>query len=518
MMKPKSFRTIFSILVFCFFIIIFFVSNDIIAKAGNFATQIQFVPALLRIIAGGMSLISIFFILTIVLTFMFGRVYCSFLCPLGIMQDGLIFLGKIFRKKHKFIRPFNWIKFTVLFVTAVSLFSGSLIIINLTDPYSVFGRITTDIAKPVVLSAGNFIIWIMNELKIYPNINFSLHNPEIFTVLTGLAFLLTIVVFSLARGRLYCNTICPAGTILGLVSKFSVFKISIDDTVCSSCGICEKKCKAGCIDAKNKTVDFSRCVACYNCLDACPKDSLKYRFSPAGKTVNGNSRREFLKESGGIVAGILAVSGLPLRSFARQKLQNGSMPGPGVVAPPGAVSFENLTDLCTGCHLCVSTCPTKVIKPAFLEYGLSGMMQPRMDYTKAFCDYECTRCTKVCPTGALKPLKLEDKKQTQIGRVELTFARCVVFTEKNDCGACAEHCPTGAVYMITYEGNLRRPVTAVNQCIGCGACQHICPVVPEKAIVVKGNPAHLIADKPKVLNPDLNGSGGDKNVPKEFPF
>ena len=181
------------------------------------------------------------------------------------------------------------------------------------------------------------------------------------------------------------------------------------------------------------------------------------------------------------------------------------------VCPPGGVSLGHFNDYCTACSLCVSACPENVIVPSFREYGLSGIMQPRMDYHKSFCNYDCTRCSEVCPTGALLPLTLEAKKLTQIGKVHFIKDNCIVQTEKTECGACSEHCPTKAVYMVPFEGNLVIPETNDKICIGCGACEYACPTVPFKAIFVDGNSVHLDAEKPIIEELDV------KEL-EEFPF
>jgi ferredoxin len=121
------------------------------------------------------------------------------------------------------------------------------------------------------------------------------------------------------------------------------------------------------------------------------------------------------------------------------------------VCLPGATSIGNFSDRCTACSLCVSACPKNVIQPSVLEYGLKGIMQPRMDFHKGFCNFECIICTEICPTGALMPLELEAKKLTQLGKAIFIRDNCIVHTEKTDCGACSEHCPTKAVKMIPYE-------------------------------------------------------------------
>ena len=163
------------------------------------------------------------------------------------------------------------------------------------------------------------------------------------------------------------------------------------------------------------------------------------------------------------------------------------------ITPPGSGSVEHFTQACSACHLCVSTCPTKVITPTFLEYGIGGLLQPKMNYAESFCDYECNLCGKVCPTGAILPLSQDEKKFTQIGTVDLLKEKCVVYVDKNNCGACGEVCPTHTISFIDKD-NILYPEVDTKYCIGCGACEKACPTMP-KSIVVRSNPVHKKATK-----------------------
>jgi formate hydrogenlyase subunit 6/NADH:ubiquinone oxidoreductase subunit I len=181
------------------------------------------------------------------------------------------------------------------------------------------------------------------------------------------------------------------------------------------------------------------------------------------------------------------------------------------VCPPGAGSIQDMTRLCTACSLCINTCPNEVLQPAIRQYGLTGIMQPVMNYHKSFCTYNCTACTEICPTGALKPLAMDAKKLTQLGKATFIKDNCIVKTEKTACGACSESCPTKAVYMVPYEGTLLIPEVNAEICIGCGHCEYACPTAPYKAIFVDGNEVHKAAKKPENKESDIK-------TPVEFPF
>jgi ferredoxin len=204
------------------------------------------------------------------------------------------------------------------------------------------------------------------------------------------------------------------------------------------------------------------------------------------------NRRKFF------LAGIATAVAVPAAlAQGKEKLMGGgkSITRQIPIAPPGAVSHEHLQRHCTSCHLCVSKCPSHVLKPAFLDYGLGGMMQPLMSFEDGFCNYNCTKCSNICPNGALQPLSTEGKHRTQMGHAVFNREVCVVYVKGNNCGACAEHCPTQAVSMQPIEGRagLTAPVVDETICIGCGGCEFICPVRPHRAIFVEGNEVQGVA-------------------------
>lgn len=183
------------------------------------------------------------------------------------------------------------------------------------------------------------------------------------------------------------------------------------------------------------------------------------------------------------------------------------------ITPPGSGNVGHFTAHCTACHLCVTACPSRVLYPAFLDYGAAGIFQPRMSYASGYCAYDCTICGQVCPTGAILPLMKDEKRLTQIGKANFFKDDCIVVSKKQDCAACSEHCPTKAVHTVKYEGKLLLPEVNNEFCIGCGACEHACPTTPRKAIYVTTNHVHQVAKKPIEIIPE---KGFDSS--QEFPF
>ncbi len=525
----KQVRIIFSIIFMSGFIIAF---SDVRAKLPStftsFLTYFQFWPSLQKfsfvpgVLATG-------FIVFILITLIAGRVYCSTVCPLGITQDVLGYImNKLKKSKSRFKKPLNYIRYTILVFLIISIFYSGIFLISLLDPFANFGRILSTIYQPVLIFANNQVSRALMFIGIY-NIQ-PLPYKEFYKLpfLIGLTILLTLIVMVYSRGRLYCNTICPVGAFLGLISKFSLLKIKISQEHCTQCGKCQNVCKANCINIKNMTVDDSRCVACYNCVSSCEDSSIgyenvykNYRRPKENYDIN---KRNFLK------SGILYLATFPVLAQVsnviaadsdksgilhddKRNRHQGRYRTRGPISPPGSGGEDRLKANCIGCQLCISTCPTKVLQPAFLEYGITGLMLPRMNNDVGFCNYECTKCGEVCPAGAILRLSKEEKKVTQIGTVVFEMNHCVVFNLEKSCGSCSEHCPTQAVHMVPYKGFLTIPQTNSDICIGCGACEHVCPVTdPHPAIYVVPNKIHKIARKPtkeKLINQTTN---------QDFPF
>jgi ferredoxin len=513
----KKFRVAFSVIVLIFFTLVFVDYKSLIPeKFINYLLYLQFIPSLLKYI-DLKTIAASGFLAVLLLTLLTGRTYCSFLCPLGIGQDLNSRIGGKIRKKFRrfgFKKPFTIIRYSVLIITAAVALIWGIYTLTLLDPYSIFGRFMTFFVKPVVLILNNFFSGILGKFDNYTLSHIPIRGFDLIVYSIPVAFMLLVGTLSIIRGRLYCNMICPVGTLLGLISKISIFRIRFNVEKCTRCGRCSIVCKSSCIDFLNQNIDVTRCVDCFNCIKTCPDKALSYGIVGAKSSVpvTDESRRKF-------VAGSFLMF-LGLSQFARGQGKNVPVPTKestvrenktSPVCPPGAGSIEHFTKHCTACSLCITACPNKVLQPSFKQYGLAGMMQPVMDYHKSFCTFNCTVCNQVCPTDALKPLALEAKKLTQLGKANFIKDNCIVKTEKTACGACSEACPTKAVYMVPYEGNLVIPETNQEICIGCGHCEFACPVRPFRAIYVDGNPVHQAAKKPENKKSEIE-------TPVEFPF
>ncbi|MDD2960613.1 MAG: 4Fe-4S binding protein [Muribaculaceae bacterium] len=437
--------------------------------------KIQFVPALLSFTTG-------IFLFWLVITSLIGRVYCSSVCPMGALQDFFSWLRT--RKKgtrHKYLRPSNKTRYSILGIFALFAIAGFITIPMLIDPYSAYGRIVNSFLLPL----KNLIVSRSIE---------SLAVSSLLGFFIGLVTLVLVAYFSYRKGRLICNTICPVGSTLSLISRHSVWKMEIDTDKCVGCTKCANSCKSGCIDINEHLIDTSRCVMCFNCLDACNFDALHFTASRkrlstplmqeipdiAGATSASIDRRKFLAVAGIATGGAIAGTKIKAVENLAAELQ-GKTPITRryAVTPPGTVTTESFHRHCTSCMLCVSNCPNKVLKASITEYGIFGIMQPTMDFDKSSCKPGCTRCTRLCPTGALQPLTKDEKLHSSIGTAQVIAENCI------GCATCEAVCPYGAITMIEEKGEYI-PQVDTSKCIGCGACQLNCPSTPVKAIWVEG--------------------------------
>lgn len=508
----KKIRVILSLLLFSLITLYFLDFRDFLPESFSFLAKIQFIPALLAL--NILILTSL-----LILTLLFGRVYCSSICPMGVYQDIVGWLSKKYtrKKKYTYSKAKSILRWSVLAATVAAFIFGFAFLVGLLDPYGAYGRMVTHLLRPAYLAGNNLLETIFTSFNNYTFYKVSIYSLSIFSSVIALITLVVIGYLAWRNGRTWCNTICPVGTTLGFFSKYALFKMQFVDDKCNVCGLCSMKCKASCIDSINKQIDYSRCVTCFNCIESCHRDAMRYQFvsplkkrivrtaathkyQPEGKkgkseiseiTENPLTTTKQVDESKRRFLSASLITSLAAGNLIAQEVSNGILKKKEPkrqepIAPPGAISFDHLREKCISCHLCVSKCPSHVIKPAFLEYGLGGIMQPKLFFDRGFCNYDCTVCGDVCPTGAILPLTKEEKNHTQMGQVKFIRENCIVYYDETSCGACSEHCPTQAVRMVPYKGVLTIPETDTSICVGCGGCEYVCPAIPFKAIYVEG--------------------------------
>ena len=512
----RKIRAVLAAIFFTIITLLFLDFTGTIHAWFGWMAKIQFLPAILALNAGVV-------IILMILTLMFGRIYCSVICPLGVLQDIVSWIngrrGRKHRMRFSWSPAKSWLRYGVLALFIVAIVAGIGSFAALLEPYSAYGRIVSNLFVPLYQWGNNVLAYIAERVDSYAFYSKDVWLKNIPTCIIAAVTFVIIVVLAWKNGRTWCNTICPVGTVLGWLSRYSLLSVKIDKDKCTSCGLCTRGCKASCIDYKGHAIDYSRCVACMDCIDNCTHGAISYSFryrrqTPAAATETGgnpgsdtaNGRRNFLSATA-LVATAAAMN-------AQEKKVDGGLAviadkeipeRKTAIVPPGAVSLKHFYQHCTACQLCVSVCPNDVLRPSG---GLLTLMQPEMSYERGYCRPECTKCSEVCPAGAILPVSAAEKSAIQIGHAVWIRKNCIVITDNVECGNCARHCPTGAIVMVPVRkrhryrhGNmendgedrtpaLKIPAIDTEKCIGCGACENLCPARPFSAIYVEGHEVH----------------------------
>jgi MauM/NapG family ferredoxin protein len=434
-------------------------------------------------------------ILVVILTITAGRAWCGWLCPLGTTLDILTPRRKKF-DETKAPRP-SWrkVKYGILLTTLVAALFGNLTLLIL-DPLTILLRTLTVSVLPSIdhltsnversLSAVPILQDPVSSFdalirpSILPNLSIYYRDAILFAIV-----FLGVVALNWIAPRFWCRYLCPLGAMLGLISKVAIFRRTVGED-CKDCRICSARCPTGTIDAdKGYASDPSECTLCLECLEQCPRSSIKLTpgFKPAAWQKYDPSRRQMLVSIGAAIAGI-ALFNSDVNAFRDSNF---------LIRPPGARENDLLAK-CIRCGECVRSCPFGALQPARLESGLEGMWSPLVVPRIGPCDYGCNACGQVCPVQAIPPLSLDEKRQKVIGRAYIDQNRCIAWADHKDCIVCEEMCPVSekAVRLtktaITRSdgttATIQLPSVQRDLCIGCGICEYKCPVNGEAAIRV----------------------------------
>ncbi|MCP4403665.1 MAG: 4Fe-4S dicluster domain-containing protein [bacterium] len=443
----------------------------------------------------------------IILTFLFGRVFCNWLCPFGTLHQCINYLfnnrstQEQIRQNH--YHPAQYLKYVLLIVFLIMAALGALQI-GLLDPivlmyraFSTFVTVSWDmVAASVTSLSGKFGIEpsFADTLKFAPGVPGRIFVGSFWI---GLSFLL-FVALNLWKPRFFCRVLCPLGALLGILSTYSLFRINRNVNRCTDCRLCQARCE-GASDPHDK-VRKSECFSCMNCLDDCPEDALQ--FTIAGLDSQQVAARPDLSKRRLLFAGISGLLAFPL--LRNNGLVTDENFSPDMIRPPGSVAEPEFLKKCIKCDQCMNVCPTNVLQPAtFMEGGFEALWTPVMNFNVNHCQLKCTLCSEVCPTGAIREISVaeklgkaayETKGPIRLGTAFINRSRCLPWANQIPCVVCEEVCPVApkAIQTIDEEvkdvfGNLvvlNKPFIVPDLCIGCGICQSECPVQDRPAAYV----------------------------------
>jgi len=448
-------------------------------------------------------------LLIIGVTLLFGRVFCNWICPYGTLHQFIGWLfnvgnGKLRIDSNRY-RDFFFLKYAILIVMLIMAAFGSLQI-GLLDPICLMYRTFATVVAPMVdmgltsaSSAGTAMgadTQFLDNMKFAPGVSARIFVGSFWIGLMIVALVGANVIIP----RFFCRTLCPLGAFLGVLSRFSLFRINRDVHKCTDCNLCLTRCE-GAADPMGK-VRLSECFSCMNCIDDCPEDALSFTMigldTKQVVAAPDISRRKIVFAS---IGGVLAFP--MIRNHGVNTDENFS---PELIRPPGSVEESDFLAKCIKCDQCINSCPTNVLQPAsFSEGGIEALWTPVMKFKIGHCQLKCTMCSEVCPTGAIRKITVEEKmgkgKQEyeeagpiQLGTAFFDTGRCLPHAMEIPCVVCEEVCPTSPKAIQTKDveakdvyGNivvLNQPFMVPDLCIGCGICETECPIKDSRAVYV----------------------------------
>ncbi len=435
----------------------------------------------------------------LLLTLVFGRLFCGYICPMGITLDISRALNPDIRwKKTILSAKTKYIKYLFFIALLAAAFLG-VNHIFWGSPIALITRLYSLLLHPFFLLLADMGLHIIRPIletqdsTLFAYTQISLRSFNSIYFIAG--FFLLLFVLERLDPRFWCRYLCPAGAVLALLSWSPLWRRRVH--ACTHCGACAKKCPTGAIQASGESSATTECIACQSCVRTCPVSGVRFSFKskktspmctpplsiPSEKLSPAlPSRRAFLYATatgcaGAALAYTNAASFIPSAAKA-------SLAQLGHIRPPGALPETDFLARCIRCGQCMKACPTNGLQPTWLQAGLEGMFSPALQSRLGPCEPECNACGQVCPTQAILPLPLKDKRVAKIGTAVVYPELCLAWAEGRSCVVCQEVCAYGAVQVKPHAHSpVPVPVITQSKCYGCGFCEHHCPVhIPAIAV------------------------------------
>jgi len=239
-------------------------------------------------------------LITLAVTFLFGRWFCGWICPFGAIHN-LLTTGRARNAKRRIAGSeySRWqkSKYYILFALLVACALG----LNLTgwfDPFSFLFRGTALLLYPMLDDATKASFgWVYQSDPGIGSFKFTTITEPVYevlrrhvlattqphfsgTLLIALLFAAALLL-NLYRGRFWCRYVCPLGALLGVAGKNPLVQIKRNQEACNGCRLCVADCQGG---ANPDAAGWkpSECFYCWNCHSACPHDAVTFAIHVPG--------------------------------------------------------------------------------------------------------------------------------------------------------------------------------------------------------------------------------------------